>query len=565
MPSFRTPFIGPAYIERAGNFASARLINLYPEFAEGPGAKGVGVFYATPGLGLDFTVGSGPIRGMAALNGVLYVVSGNAVYQISSTIPAAQIGTLPTSTGPVSIVSGTNQLVIFDGMAGTLAPAGYPLTGGTLGSGGSQNAVGDVITLAAAGGTQVATATVTVTSVNAGVITGFTISSSGSFTSLPTGFTQASTTGSGSGFTLTSPTFGTAAQLFTLNLPFPNPVMGAYQDGFGLVMFSNSNKIAASNALDLSVWYGLSFGVADGNAENAVALANIHREVWVFKSTVIEVWDDTGAYPFPFARNEGVYPEVGCAAPFSVAQAGEFLIFLAQTKMGDRRVCMMEGYKPVFISTAAIEQLIAPYATVSDAIGYAYEQQGHIFYVLTFPSGNETWVYDLTESSRVGMPIWHKRAAFANGQFSRHWGNCYAFFNETHLVGDYQSGNVYYFSLGAATDNGQQRKWLRSWRALPKPTDRPLTFHSLRIDMETGIGVTAGTNPQAVLRWSDDGGHTWSSERYAAAGTPGQTAQRVMFRRLGSTRRNSGLDRTFELSSTDVFQVGLIGAELDAS
>ena len=299
-------------------------------------------------------------------------------------------------------------------------------------------------------------------------------------------------------------------------MPFPNPVMGTYQDGFGLAIFANSNVVAASNALDLSVWYGLSFGEADANPENCVAIADIHREVWVFKSTTIEVWDDAGSIPFPFQRNPGVYPEVGCAAPFSVAQAGEILIFLAQTKMGDRRVCMMQGYNPTFISTASIEQQISALAAVSDAIGYAYEQQGHIFYVLTFPTGNQTWVYSLTESARAGMPIWHQRAAFLDGKFNRQWPNCYAFFTETHVTGDYLTGNLYFYGFAALTgggqllDNGQQRKWLRTWRALPKPTDRPVTFRSLRIDMQTGAGVPQGTDPQLQLRWSDDGGNNWS-------------------------------------------------------
>ena len=564
----RSPgFVGPGYVERSPNFADARLVNLYPEFAEGPGAKDTGVLYLTPGLFLDFTAGSGPVRGMAVLNGLLYVVSGSGIYTTNTTSPVAQVGTLPTSVGPVSFIVGTNQIAILDGSAAVLGPAGYPMTGGTIGSGGTQNAIGDVITLTATGGTQVATATVTVTDVAAGAITAFAISSAGSFSSPPTGFTQGSTTGSGSGFTLNAPTFGGAATLFEIDMPFPNPVMGTYQDGFGLAIFANSNKVAASNGLDLSVWNPLAFSAADGNPENCVAITDIHREVWVFKSTVIEVWDDTGAFPFPFQRNQGVYPEVGCAAPFSVAQAGEFLIFLAQTKMGDRRVCMMAGYNPIFISTAWIEQQITGYATVSDAIGYAYEMSGHIFYVLTLPSANATWVYDLTESQRAKMPIWHRRAAFLDGQFNRHWGNCYCFASETHLVGDYLTGNVYAFTFGTgvAQDNGQQRKWLRSWRALPKPIDRPVTFHSLRIDMQTGVHIPAGTNPQVVLRWSDDGGNTWSDERFASAGAPGQTAQRVMFRRLGSTRRNHGLDRIFELSSTDNFPAALIGAEIDVT
>ena len=65
------------------------------------------------------------------------------------------------------------------------------------------------------------------------------------------------------------------------------------------------------------------------------------------------------------------------------------------------------------------------------------------------------------------------------------------------------------------------------------------------------------------LRWSDDGGHTWSHYRARDAGQTGQTAKRVKWNQLGSTRRNSGLDRIFEISSTDVMQVCLIGAELE--
>jgi hypothetical protein len=113
------------------------------------------------------------------------------------------------------------------------------------------------------------------------------------------------------------------------------------------------------------------------------------------------------------------------------------------------------------------------------------------------------------------------------------------------------------------TDNGAPRKWLRSWRASQQPSEQPTRFTSLRIDMQTGIGVPDGTNPQVVMRYSDDGGHTWSREWFAGAGKSGETGRRVKFNRLASTRRNHGLDRIFELSSTDPFPVALLGAELE--
>lgn len=64
------------------------------------------------------------------------------------------------------------------------------------------------------------------------------------------------------------------------------------------------------------------------------------------------------------------------------------------------------------------------------------------------------------------------------------------------------------------------------------------------------------------LKWSDDGGHNWSNEQYSSMGSVGQTSFRVIFRRIGSTRRNTGLDRIFEISSDAYTQVALIGASL---
>lgn len=68
---------------------------------------------------------------------------------------------------------------------------------------------------------------------------------------------------------------------------------------------------------------------------------------------------------------------------------------------------------------------------------------------------------------------------------------------------------------------------------------------------------------KVFLTWSDDGGHNWANRVIASAGFVGDTAQRVIFRRLGSTKRNTGLDRIFEVSGDDYNQVALVGASLN--
>lgn len=67
-------------------------------------------------------------------------------------------------------------------------------------------------------------------------------------------------------------------------------------------------------------------------------------------------------------------------------------------------------------------------------------------------------------------------------------------------------------------------------------------------------------DPKLTLRWSDDGGHTWSNEHYATLGFLGQYGKRVIWRRLGMT--NKLRDRVYEVSGSDPVNIAIMGAEL---
>jgi hypothetical protein len=123
------------------------------------------------------------------------------------------------------------------------------------------------------------------------------------------------------------------------------------------------------------------------------------REVFILGETTSEVWVDAGLFPFPFQKLPGTNMQHGCAAKNSVARLGETFAFLAKDDRGQSVVVHMNGYLPVRISTHAIENEIQTYSTVSDAIGFSYQQAGHEFYVLTFPTADKTWVYDLATGS----------------------------------------------------------------------------------------------------------------------------------------------------------------------
>jgi hypothetical protein len=79
-------------------------------------------------------------------------------------------------------------------------------------------------------------------------------------------------------------------------------------------------------------------------------------------------------------------------------------------------------------------------------------------------------------------------------------------------------------------------------------------------DILVSVATVQGVNPQAMLRWSDDGGHTWSNEHWRSMGAIGQYGYRTIWRRLGMTEKLR--DRVYEVSGTDPVKIAIMGAEL---
>jgi hypothetical protein len=339
---------------------------------------------------------------------------------------------------------------------------------------------------------------------------------------------------------------------------FPGAVTVCFLDGYFVFNEPNSQKLWVTELLDGTSIDPLEFASTEGSPDGLIAVAANFREVWAFGTNSIEVWYDSANPDFPLERIQGAFNELGCAAPYSVAKMDNGMFWLGRDRRGQGMVYRANGYTGQRISTHAIEWQIQQYSDISDAIAYTYQQDGHSFYVLIFPTGNATWVYDAATES------WHERAGWVNGDFTRHRSNCQMSFNNKIIVGDYVNGNIYAFDLDVYADNGGIQKWLRSWRALPTGQNnlKRTAHHSLQLDCETGVGLNTGqgSDPQVMLRWSDDGGHTWSNEHWSPVGKIGVYQQRVFWRRLGMTLKLR--DRVYEVSGTDPVKTVIMGAEL---
>ena len=339
---------------------------------------------------------------------------------------------------------------------------------------------------------------------------------------------------------------------------FPGAVTVGYLDGYFVFNEPQSQRVWVTSLLDGTAIDPLEFASAEGSPDQLVAAIVDHREAWLFGTNSIEVWYDAGSADFPLQRIQGAFNEIGLAAAYSVAKLDNGLFWLGADSRGQGIVYRSNGYTGKRISTHAVEWQIQQYGDISDAIGYTYQQDGHAFYVLVFPSEDTTWVYD------VSTELWHERAGFYEGQFVRHRGNCQMAYNGEVVIGDFENANVYAFDLNVYADNGSIQRWLRSWRALPtgKNDLNRTAQHTLQLDCETGVGLNTGqgSDPQVMLRWSDDGGHTWSNEHWSSMGKIGRYGYRTFWRRLGMTMKIR--DRVYEVSGTDPVKITIMGAQL---
>jgi hypothetical protein len=260
-----------------------------------------------------------------------------------------------------------------------------------------------------------------------------------------------------------------------------------------------------------------------------------------------EVYYNTGRAESTFAQIEGaVNTSRGLAAVHAIGEEDNSLFILGD----DRIVYRFDGYTSTRISDFGVESDIQGFEIVSDAFMFVFTEFGHKFLVITFPAAQRTWCYDIAQR------LWHRRESVGLGRWRP---NCHAFFAGKNLVGDCESGKIFAIDPDAYTENGALIIKKAKTNSLSKDKKR-LIHNKLEIDFDAGRGLAVGqgSDPFCILRYSDDGGITWSSEKWRSIGKIGEYTRRAVWRRLGVAR-----ERVYELAISEPIKTVVTGAYLD--
>jgi hypothetical protein len=580
MQAFDPGIVGVSYQAAMTLQDAENAINYYVEVAEVDGAKEPVALLGTPGKQPILSTVAGQVRGFWTLPGgqqALAAVS-NQLFLINTTVPATQtsiaqfsatmVGTLLTNSGPVVM---RDNGVLSNGQGGFVLIVDGTFAYYYLLGGGPQTAVfGASLSI----GSAVATFPGVLPR---GLIVANTPTLSDTGAVIPAGTTIVNIDTVGLTLTMSAPAIGNS---FTDTVTLTIPVFGritdpgflgadriAFLEGWLICNQPGTRTFFITGPIPYSMLFpGLFFALKDSSTDNLITLFENNREIWMVGERTSEVWfNNAGTNAnFPFSRIPGVGPQMGCSAKHSITRLGPNLSWLGKNEQGENIVVQTQQYGIQRISNHAVENAISSYPVVSDAIGYCYEESGHTFYVLIFPTADNCWVYDATASALLGKPCWHQRLSFDpnTGMYHRDRSNCFMDFQDLRLVGDYQTGQIHNMTRSVYTDAGNPLRAQRRCKHIWKKSDRTrVSQSSIQLEFTPGVGlqVGQGSSPQCMMRWSNDGGFSWSNEHWRSIGAAGATKNRAKWNRLGRAR-----DRVYELNFSDPTPRDIIGATLFA-
>jgi len=348
-----------------------------------------------------------------------------------------------------------------------------------------------------------------------------------------------------------------ATNVFTqiTDVDFPEAATLDYIDGYFIVNRKGTGQFNISALNNGLSWAALDFATAESSPDGLQRVINSLGQLWLIGTFTSEVWTNTGASPFPFQRIAGGVLQVGSAYPYTAATIGNTLLWVGQDRQGRGVVYSARGFSPQRVSNESIEMMIQAATDPASMKSFSYQQDGHVYYILTGGGLETSLVYDLTTQ------LWHERAYEGSSGYEQWLANCHMFAFGLNLVGDRRNGNIYRMALDIYADNGETITRERTFNHLSNEGKR-FRLKELEIAMETGTalvtGSTVDTDPVCQLYISKDGAQTWLGAFTASMGKIGDYTRRVAFRRLGVSEIF-----TFRVKIATRTKVALIGGYLE--
>jgi hypothetical protein len=283
-------------------------------------------------------------------------------------------------------------------------------------------------------------------------------------------------------------------------------------DQYAIAPLVDQGQFQISEVGDINNWRAQDVFTAESKPD-IIQNALVTRDgLLFFGKESTEFWVNDGVSPF--SRVRGLTVDRGCGAPYTVVRHGDEWFWL-----DDQRI-VVRG------SMQGIQEIQNPYRrefqdliTTEDGHAHIMTIDGWPSYVLTFPTANRTYVYNLTQNDWCEWGFWDVNTA----QYRRYIGNSYAFAKQWgfHVVGDYATGKLYKMTREVFTDNGDIIRSIRRTGFITHNTSLLKRSTRIRLRLRRGVANSTVASPKMLMRWREKNG-AWSNMRELSLGEVGQ-------------------------------------------
>jgi len=321
----------------------------------------------------------------------------------------------------------------------------------------------------------------------------------------------------------------------------------AYLDTYIIANDRGTNRFYFSDVGSNLSWSGLGFASAAGLPDPIVALHVFNRELYLFGTRSIEVWENDGSTPF--SRIPGGFIESGCSAPYSVLNDGNAVYWLDH----ERRFVMYDGKNLQRMSTP-YDREVQGFSTLADCFAMKIPFESNLFFVFQFPKANRTLVLNRDTDEWYEWGRWNVETM----EYEPWIGNAYVYAEPwgKHYIGRRDKGVVSELSRSYTSDDGDYIRLARRTGHIDYGTSQEKRSNELRMRVRRGDGLSGGA-ARLTVRWRDNNRY-WSQPRDISLGALGETDVIARLFRTGIFRT-----RQYEFVSSDGVPVVFTGAEED--
>lgn len=330
-----------------------------------------------------------------------------------------------------------------------------------------------------------------------------------------------------------------------------------FMDGYFVLPRDGTNEWYLSALYDGTSYTGTDFASAEAQPGFVTACVQNLQLLFILCTGHIEMWYDAGTEDFPFQRYAGGVINFGCVAPYSIVKQDGAIFFLGSDKVFYR----LQANVPIRISTHPIETLLNADPDLTQVAGTTYTWEGHKMMCWTLGASKKTLVFDISTGRWHTRESWDTttKAGVVNNLGIWRGANALEIYEKI-LIGDAFTGQIGAVNYANHTEYGNTMS-CRS-RSAPQHQDRKRVFvPRFELDMQAGVGLTSGqgADPQVMLRWSRDGGYTWSlPQPWRSLGKIGDYLRRLRWLKMGV-----GYQWVWEVEITDPVYRVLIAAHAD--